>query len=269
MPNIEHHICLSGTEDVRAICQPLFANSCINYFDYDRYYDDNTWCSLSTDRELTQHYIEDQLYATAQEVSEATDQVKFAMLSHSVPLVFDDKRYIDNIDLGTRLNIQNRIYIPFRQQGYCEVFGFGNSGTAYELMDFYINHEDLVDNFILYFRQKAHKLIQEAAQTKILLPVDHIIHQTPRSVSITNTKDILKQIKMRRYTLSAAGKSIVISHRECQCLSRLKTNYTVKMIAQELELSPRTIESYIDSLRNKTGYNTKHDLIKLAQDNNL
>ena len=36
MYNLEHHVCLTSIEDMRAICRPLFDNSNINYFDYHR-----------------------------------------------------------------------------------------------------------------------------------------------------------------------------------------------------------------------------------------
>ncbi|MFA6060557.1 MAG: helix-turn-helix transcriptional regulator [Taibaiella sp.] len=63
------------------------------------------------------------------------------------------------------------------------------------------------------------------------------------------------QIKFNKPTLSL---------RESECLFFLLHGYTTKMIANLLGLSSRTIETYIENIKNKFGCNSKSELIELS-----
>ena len=51
---------------------------------------------------------------------------------------------------------------------------------------------------------------------------------------------------------------------ECQLLFQglLAKGYTHKMIAKELNISPRTVETYLNHVKDKTNSNSKGDLVK-------
>ena len=53
--------------------------------------------------------------------------------------------------------------------------------------------------------------------------------------------------------------------RELECLHYIMQGYTAKMIARELGLSFRTIESYIRNLKNRLGIATRFELIQMAK----
>lgn len=55
-----------------------------------------------------------------------------------------------------------------------------------------------------------------------------------------------------------------IPKREQQCLQFTIQGYTAKMIAKELGLSYRTIESYLDNLKTRLGANSRRELIQIA-----
>jgi len=57
---------------------------------------------------------------------------------------------------------------------------------------------------------------------------------------------------------------IALSLREQECLYFLLRGKSAKIIAKHLGLSPRTIETYIDRLKNKFGCMYKHEIIESA-----
>ena len=57
-----------------------------------------------------------------------------------------------------------------------------------------------------------------------------------------------------------------LSERELQCLCLLARGYTMKESAQELKLSPRTVESYLDNIKTKLNMD-RFQLIKLYWQN--
>ena len=46
----------------------------------------------------------------------------------------------------------------------------------------------------------------------------------------------------------------------------LTDQYSLKGIGKELLLSPRTIEVHLNNVKNKTGYHTKNNLIRVYRD---
>jgi len=59
-------------------------------------------------------------------------------------------------------------------------------------------------------------------------------------------------------------KQLALPKREQECLEYTIKGYTAKMIAKELGLSYRTIESYLDNLKTRLGANTRRELIQMA-----
>ena len=54
--------------------------------------------------------------------------------------------------------------------------------------------------------------------------------------------------------------------REIQCLKLIDQGHSVKGISKELLLSPRTVEVYLNNIKQKSGYSYKYDLIKMYRD---
>lgn len=59
--------------------------------------------------------------------------------------------------------------------------------------------------------------------------------------------------------------SIDFTPRELDCIVLLMQGYTFKMIANKLGISPRTVETYIENIKQKTGCFSKSELIKFLQ----
>ena len=81
-------------------------------------------------------------------------------------------------------------------------------------------------------------------------------------LGILNSTDPTKMLSM---PISPPAKQLSLPLRERQCLQFIAQGYTAKMMARELSLSYRTIESYIDNLKSRLGVNSKMELIQFAK----
>lgn len=61
------------------------------------------------------------------------------------------------------------------------------------------------------------------------------------------------------------GELLTLTCRERDCLSFLRKGYTYQMIGERLELSPRTVESYLLSVKNKLNLYTQAELWQIAE----
>lgn len=57
--------------------------------------------------------------------------------------------------------------------------------------------------------------------------------------------------------------NIYLSSREYQCVQLLKQGYTAKKIGKLLNLSHRTVEHYLENVKNKIGVSSKNELIQM------
>jgi DNA-binding CsgD family transcriptional regulator len=56
--------------------------------------------------------------------------------------------------------------------------------------------------------------------------------------------------------------NIYLSKQEIHCLRHLITGKTFKLIGQALQLSPRTVEHYIENIKRKLNVKTRQELIE-------
>ncbi len=59
---------------------------------------------------------------------------------------------------------------------------------------------------------------------------------------------------------------MILSQREMQCLYQATRGKTAKQIAKALSLSNRTVEHYLDNIKNKMGVSSKAELIAKAME---
>ncbi|HSX26735.1 MAG TPA: ester cyclase [Chlamydiales bacterium] len=87
------------------------------------------------------------------------------------------------------------------------------------------------------------------------------VHVRPDPVEPAYSSEILKNLGMDVYFNKAA----LLSKRERECLTHLIQGKTAKETAALLKLSPRTVESYFENIKEKLKCSHKGDLFTTAQ----
>jgi DNA-binding CsgD family transcriptional regulator len=70
---------------------------------------------------------------------------------------------------------------------------------------------------------------------------------------------------MNRYELGDKFPDVYFTQREAECMALMMRGKKHDDVAGILGLSPRTVEYYIERMREKLGANTKFDLIDMVQ----
>jgi DNA-binding CsgD family transcriptional regulator len=65
------------------------------------------------------------------------------------------------------------------------------------------------------------------------------------------------------FYLGTQHKGVYLTRREAQCVFYLLKGCTIKDVAKQLKLSPRTVEFYVKNMRLKTGADSKTSLIDI------
>ncbi len=89
------------------------------------------------------------------------------------------------------------------------------------------------------------------------------IHQAENEIDIQGFWRAMGMDNGKKVTLPS--KDVNFSTKQLECLNLLSKGYCMKEIARILALSHRTLETHLNRIKEKTGFNYKSQLIRLYQ----
>lgn len=226
-----------SVRDIKALCQPLFDSLNINYFDYCRLNNDNTFACLASDGDWLEHFFK-RKYKLGCTIKSTGMHLWQAYCDDE--LVKDAKTYF-NHDHGISIFIKKDTYI--------EYFDFAAPSDNKQILSTYFNNQDILKNFCEEFKEQATPLISNIVSNPITIP-NTMCGELVSDLVADNTL-----LKSNRENLS---------ERQLQCLLLIVKGMTVKQVGRELNLSPRTIEHYIEAIKNKLACFSRAELIAKA-----
>ena len=244
---IQKNIAYQTADIVKEICSPFFSACGLSYFDYTRIFPDGSVATLVTDRNWFYHYFEKNYSAT---INKATSGI---YLWDQLMCKAAREAFTRNFQHGKTLSI-------FKEQpGYIEITEFAAAPQNENALDLFFNHQDVLNQFILYFKEKASDLIIKVAKDKFFVPSSMQTLPLERP----NYTELKENFLPDKISVFCGKKEIWLTLREYQCLCHLSCGRSMKEIGNVLGISPRTVETHLDHIRDKTNYTTRNKLIDL------
>lgn len=134
-------------------------------------------------------------------------------------------------------------------------FFFGTDRNNQSVLDYYINYPNVFEHFVFYFKEHLAPFLKIEENKCIKLSINPLTGEKNNSKQIMD--EFYHQTKISKFYLGENFKNINLTKREADCLFHLIHGQTTKEIARSLNLSPRTIESFINRLKSKTGISNK------------
>lgn len=166
---------------------------------------------------------------------------------------------------------EERVLAMYKKQGQNgQLFLFFTTNKNFTAIPNFLSNLPLLDKFCFYFLSEWRNDFKKLDRFALNIP--EILGQNQfRCNPITNSYSA--ESKIKRKFLHKLG---IVSHleepmpqlstREHECLVLLLEGKTAKQMAQSLTLSARTVEHYIDNIKNKFGCLTKSELFTRVSD---
>lgn len=248
-----HKHVLSNVCHVNQICKPIFDKLKINYFSYGRFYDDNSFQVLVSNPDWYEHF-----WRVKHELS--TPKLNDFLKKDSAVYLWEDSLNNELVkDAKQFFHMNNGFTIIRRVPRYFEYFSFAFAKNEQINISTYLNHLKILESFGDYFIEKAYDLIQSGLYKKIYLP-----HEKPSYINIPNMSISELDLFGGNSALNQKNNKILpinFNAREIDCLHLIRKGFTITKIADALCLSPRTIEDYFISIRQKLGCQKKSEII--------
>lgn len=257
----DKHLSVINGNDTREICEPLFKSSDISFFIYCRFYEDGTVMSFPSNTEWHKHFMSKEYFSSRLRMNEG------------IHLWASQKTYTQAvIDAREDFNIDNKFEIVEPGKGYYDVFGFASPKDQVGIIDYYLNNVDYLKKFGLYFKNCAEPLITEAQKPENRINLRHQIIGAQAVEVLTPEKPVIDFMRnrIRHYYLNNKNKAdLYLTSREMQVLLYTIQQRSAAEIGQQLNLSPKTVESYLASVKRKLDCETRAQLFDCVLESGL
>lgn len=241
--------------NINEICRPLQQHFNITSFVYHKNFNDGSEIRLTNQPDWVEHFYNSQYYKLSgfekHPENYSTGHVIWAHLTHHQPI----------LNAARQFNIDHGITLINKTSDGCEFIFFGTTPSNSHLVNFYLNNIELLQRFFIYFKDKAEPIFSDLKSQRLYIPNKY---QTIDSneLGIPNEqdnirRDFINSIKINKIVLDGA----ILSAREIDCARLVVQGKTSKEIANLLFISPRTVESHINHLKDKLFCRIKSELI--------
>lgn len=231
-----------STRDVKNISDGFLKKNGLNYFQYVSVYNDNTSLFLMTHPEFAKARFDNKKRILSHfEAEQINDRLFMFLWNESLPT--------SDTDMAREYGIDNGLCFVERFSDHYNLIAFATP-VGSQINNFYLNNKEKLWGFVQGFKENASSLLQKSNEKKFVVPT---IHQD-------ENRDELFLNKKISFQTTYQGIHISLSDMEYKCLKLSASGFTMKGISEHLEISSRTVETYLNRVKSKSGLMTKQDL---------
>lgn len=245
---LKNHFALTSANDVNDICIPL-KDIGITYFNYLKIYKDGSRELLTNNAPWIDHFYKNGLYLTAGVVDVERLLPKGYFLWSELDL--NDPAYSQGQE---SFNIDNGISFVIKRDEITYLYIFASTKDNMHINNFYIRNVDLFRRFIQYFHDRGSDLIKQAKSNKIVLPQRQVINSNRlKNIEIPSNvrRSFYKKTKMDKFYLLDISDDLYLTPKQAEVATYLVIGATAKQCARQLGISYRTVETYIEEIKQK------------------
>ncbi len=260
----------SVCEKIKPLLKPLSQLFGISTFGYRKFFSDGRSFGLSNNLAWTtfcQENFNDRIISNYEnEVSSALTGEKFLSFRIGEP----DK---SNAFLSAlyELNIWNTLSFYKNSGPNVEAFYFASTRDNTSAVEYCVNNIKLLERFSFYFKDKLNDIMSwkdiKRAATPTLSPLIFEKKQPISSDENENIQKFLSSTPIQRFFFNIEGQDIGLSPQEFKTLAWLSRGKSAKEVGKLLNISQRTVESYLENIKSKAEVNSRSRLIDLFVSN--
>ncbi len=252
---IVQNVITKHSDRIRRVTAPLRNRFGVSYFTYHHIDEKGNYKVLVDRPDWAEHYVENKFYLNDPYLRHPeVYQSGFCLIDD-----FGSDEYKEKIIHSTKsiLNMDIGVISIQKLGTSVEFFGMAATKKTSSLETVYFNHPQLLKSFIPHFKRELKDFLHEAHPLPDLKGANFFTHEKIHPNLDEQTK--LAYLKSLGFSLEH------LTPREKECLKHFGEGKSAKETASLLHLSPRTIESYFENIKNKLSCWSKQDLLEIAK----
>ena len=258
--------------EIQAIFQPLKRLG-VDFFQYTVVFQDSHLAYLTNSPDRLHHILtEEECYGQWDSFEELVCQKNTLYLTMNK--LFDLYTPEKSAGLQQRVEISSAQFnlhdfftVSKKCQKTVEHWWFATSGKKAAMFDIYASYPGVFEQFIACFRDKGHALLEAAKGYRLPVQIynkKQLDDQLSGEIVFT---DEITGLDFKQVYLD--GQAQPITRRQLECLHCIARGQTLKVAAKNLQLSPRTVESYLNEVMMKWQLDNRLQLITLYWEQGL
>lgn len=246
-----HDVSLTSAPLVQQICNPLKTLG-INFFNFVRFYNNNTITVLTTNPEWHYHFLVTQTLGSFQ-----------AKNFKSGIYLWSDFMPSQILNDATQFNLNNLIQFQESYQSYCDFYTYGTETKNSSTFAFYLNNLEILKKFNQYFLKQAQDLFSTVDKKRLIIPTELIKPQNQDLLCLPSLGNVQKEFERELFIKQMDQQhKLALTKQEFACLRELAKGIPVKEVARVLNISYRTVEKHLENARKRYNGISKTQLIK-------
>jgi DNA-binding CsgD family transcriptional regulator len=252
----------SHRQSMANFASPLLSQFNISWFGYIRLFPNGERMILNTNQDWLKQYIEQDLH---------NDHIH--TMNIEIDQLAPDKKVYYSLWSGLsesksfnvlyNKNVFNGLYIYRKRKAGSEVFSFATSVDNTSANDFYLNNLSFFNYVSLLFKDKFSHIINNLNEKIAISPTTSLDISSNTGFTIDEKLTSFYQKTEIKRLFFNAKPYVYATKQECLCLDLLSKGFTEKEAALALNLSIRTVESYLNNLKLKLGCQYKSQLLEI------
>lgn len=252
-----------NTEQIQALCRPLFECTIFSRVDYIRVYRDKPDIFiLSSDAACGYSRAPNISFQFDRLFEGGTRKVIFSSKKFSQLLPECFSLFIDWMVNEMIVSFANSLYLLYKKEDVTEIICFSTNGDLKNIVEFYCNNIEVLEAFVIYFCNQYKLLTLEEKFKTLEYPSSFLNFEDKNSSYSALGQSSFLSEKLSDYPIEGNLGETTLSSREAHCLAEIALGRSAKTIARSWDLQSKTVETHIYNIKLKLGCNTKDDLVK-------
>lgn len=246
------------SDPIRKTTRPLRDHFGIGYFTYHKIDTQGNYTVLVDRPDWAEHYVSEQLYLN-------DPYLRHPSVYQSGITLFNahgSEEYKAAVTKAGKemLGMDTSSIIINKQASFVEFFGFAANSQTSSLNSLHLNSPHILHSFASHFKSQLSPILKKAVPGKLIdLKGNHFFYPELIQPNLQNTLAFYQDLGLIPHSAST------LTSREKECLKRLTEDKSAKEIALALQLSHRTVEFYLENIKNKLDCTNKQELLKIAR----
>ncbi|MCC2624385.1 MAG: hypothetical protein K0R14_258 [Burkholderiales bacterium] len=247
--DLDNHIFFNLSEEINSLIAPLSQYFGLDSFNYLKTYNDGSHVRVTNTPDWVRHYLRTKLYQESIFELPAHHYVRNRVIWCNVGT------HSHIIQEAAKFNIKHGVTFIEPVEDGCEFYFLGTTICNGEVINKYLSNFTLLEKFITNFHQAKAPLLHKVEPHRFIIKDRYDNNLCFKQGNLIEKFNFLNSLYNYHFT-----------KRELDCVPLLIKGYSAKQIAEELDLSFRTIESYINNIKNKTKSSSKNELLAILYD---
>lgn len=246
---------LNSHENIKKICSPIFKLLGLTFFRYLRVYKDLSRVHLCTHPEWTDNFYSKGLYNIA------WLDVSRSLFEKNMEFIWDIKAATDDNIVGVEARDNFRLYhgisLVRTSMNYHEIYDFATCSENIKINEIYMNHLELFERFILYFKDQAKDLILDGSKSRIIFkPSETDLVYTGQEKNDFGAEvldEFFNETKIKKLHVDSYYGETYLTLMEIKCVYWTLMGKNAEEVGIILGTVKRTVETHIDNIKKKLG----------------